>query len=331
MMCARAAVGLALVVALGAGPARAQGKHAATADALFREARAAMKSGNYKSACPKLAESHRLDPAAGTAINLADCQEKLGKLADALQAARDAVDLLKAGDHRIGPVKDQIAALEKRVPKLTVKLAPGTPEGTRVKRDDVELGEGSLNVALPVNPGEHWIVVVAPGRADSRTKVSLTEGASRTVVVEAGERRGAEAAAEPVASHDTVEPPRRTGPTSTTDSGSTQKTLGWVVVGGGAAFLVAAAYFRYQAGQNADEADKLCPTSPCAKADQYDALRDDEKSNMSLANVSVGIGLLAVAGGTTLVLLAPASPTPPTARGGSKPSSAWGFQLRGVW
>lgn len=166
----------------------AGGRDPAAADVLFREGRALMKNGDFKAACPKLAESQRLDPAPGTAINLGDCVEKLGKLADALQAYRDAMDLLPAGDRRIQPVGAQVAALEKRVPRLVVKLASGAPEGTRVTRGDVELGTESLGVALPVNPGEHWVVVEAPERQVARQKIALSEGQVRELLVAPGER-----------------------------------------------------------------------------------------------------------------------------------------------
>src|SRR5258706_15138092 len=66
----------------------------ATADALFRQGRQAMEAKNYADACQKFAESQKLDPAAGTAMNLATCEEKLGKLASAWQHWKEALDAL---------------------------------------------------------------------------------------------------------------------------------------------------------------------------------------------------------------------------------------------
>ena len=53
----------ALAVAAWALAAGAQPKDPVAAETLFREAREAAKKGDYAAACPKLAESQRLDPA----------------------------------------------------------------------------------------------------------------------------------------------------------------------------------------------------------------------------------------------------------------------------
>ncbi len=179
---------LALAWALLAGVAHAQPRDVAKADALFKEGRALMKNGDYETACPKLEESYRLDPAAGTGINLGDCFEKRGKVASALIAYQAARALLQPGDPRIGPVDREIAALEKRTPRLTIKLARGAPEGTTVKRDGREVGADSLGLAVPVNPGEHWVTVIAPRRRDGRTRVHIAEAQGQVVEVQVGPR-----------------------------------------------------------------------------------------------------------------------------------------------
>ena len=75
-------VALLLVVA----PARAQAPTSTdkvAAEALFEEGRRLVAAGSFVDACPKFADSQRLDPSPGTLLNLASCYEKLGRSATA--------------------------------------------------------------------------------------------------------------------------------------------------------------------------------------------------------------------------------------------------------
>jgi hypothetical protein len=177
-------VAVALSTAL---PAAADGTDPAAAAALFQEGRDAAKRGDYASACPKLADSYRLDPAPGTLLNLADCNEHLGKLASAWQLFQQAAEHLTPTDTRMPVAKQRIAALEARLPRLAVSLSADAPPGTKVTRDAVELGGGSLNTALPVDPGEHVVVATAPDREDRRYTVKVEQGKTERLVVEPGD------------------------------------------------------------------------------------------------------------------------------------------------
>lgn len=181
-----------VVLALGvarapAAAADGTGTDPAAAAALFQEGRDAAKRGDYAAACPKLADSYRLDPAPGTLLNLADCNEHLGKLASAWQLFQQAAEHLTPTDSRMPVAKQRIAALETRLPRLTVALSPSAPPGTRVTRDAVELGGGSLNTALPVDPGEHVVVATAPDRADRRYTIKVGQGQTERIEVEPGD------------------------------------------------------------------------------------------------------------------------------------------------
>ena len=177
---------LALLLSSTALPALAQPRDPAGAEVLYRAGRDAARKGDWATACPKLAESHRLDPAPGTLLNLADCEEHRGQLAQAWQHYIQVQGMMPKGDARQAFAKQRADAVDKRVPRLIVRLADGAPPGTRVTRDDTELGVPSLGVALPVDPGEHIVVAHADGRMDGRAQITLAEGDAREVTVAIG-------------------------------------------------------------------------------------------------------------------------------------------------
>ncbi|MBK8994514.1 MAG: hypothetical protein IPM35_02000 [Myxococcales bacterium] len=268
-----------------------------------------MKQGDYASACPKLADSQRLDPAAGTAINLGDCLEKLGKLADALQAHREALDLLQPGDKRIEPLKAQIATIERRAPRLTITLAPGAPSGTTVSRDGVLLGQGALGTALPTNVGPHEVIVTAPGYTERRFAATLAEGEGKTLEVSAGDPLAA--TTEPSPAHSSralpaMAPARDDGP----PRGATQRTLGWVLMGVGAVGLGVGVFELVQWQAADDRVKEECPVRPdgtygCGDLDKARADQDAARRDARISNAAFGVGAVAVVGGVVLLLTAP--------------------------
>lgn len=116
----------ALVFALAPAMARADGADREAADALFREGRLAADVGNYAVACPKFAESYRLDPAPGTLLNLGDCEENQGELALAQRHFRQLYDELPVADERKAIAGARARAVENRASRLLhdTKLRP---------------------------------------------------------------------------------------------------------------------------------------------------------------------------------------------------------------
>lgn len=172
-----------------AGSAAAQQHDPIAAESLFRDAREAFKKGDYQAACPKFAESNRLDPATGTLFNLADCEERAGKTASAWQHWRDVIDALRSntGDERYGIANQHATALEPRLPRLRIKWARSAFPNATVKRDGVELGAMSMDAALPTDPGAHTIEVTASGRKPAIFNVQAVEAKTTDVEVSVGD------------------------------------------------------------------------------------------------------------------------------------------------
>ena len=139
-----------------------------TAEALFAAGREALRRGDYRAAHTKFAESNRLDPAVGTVLNLAICEEHLGRLASAWQRYQEVIHALGPGDERLPIARTKAAAIDPRVPRLTIRLAPAAPADTKVMLGAGALTSASFGLALPRDPGKHEIVASADGRAPRR-------------------------------------------------------------------------------------------------------------------------------------------------------------------
>lgn len=295
------AFGLA-VVGFGAR-ANAEGTDPAAAEQLFMAGRTAMESGDYKTACDRFAESERLDPAAGTLINLADCLDRQGKIASAWQRWKEALDLLRPDDERRAAVTKRAAAMEARLPKLELRLSSRAPAGTVVERDDVELGAASYGISLPVDPGPHRVVVRAPSREPRKYAIDIHEGESSALEVEPG----APTAIEPVRAP--AEAPAavvtRTPRADLGSSSDAKRTWGFVGLGVGAAGLVVGGTAGVLAIMKKQEMDDDCPPVNGALACKSSAGVDAASSGKTfatVANIAVPIGLLGVAAGAYLLL-----------------------------
>ena len=132
----------------------------AAAEALFEQARAAMAAGSFDIACARFRDSDKLDPAVGTRFNLADCEERRGRVATAWSLFRGVLSELAQDDDRRPIAEERARALEPRVPYLKMVPSAGAPPGLRVRIDGVELGEGSFGVALPMDPGPHDLALI---------------------------------------------------------------------------------------------------------------------------------------------------------------------------
>jgi len=297
----RLAVVLFAAGALTASAARAQGSDPAAAADLFHEGRVAMSSQSYDVACAKFAESERLDPRVGTLINLAVCEEALGRVATARRYWEQATDLAKAtGDARVAYTTEQLGAIDRRVPRLTVRLGASAPPGTMAHRDDVELGPASLGTPLPVDPGTHSVFAVAAHHADGPvTVVEIQEGESKEVAVETGDALPEPAAEAPIVLPPGVAPERASGrPVSTTRIAAiTSGAAGIVGVGLGA-------YFGLQAVAHESGAPGICHGQTCNEQGATVRRGAIQSADESTAAFVVGGALLAA--GVVLWLVAPA-------------------------
>jgi hypothetical protein len=176
-----------MACALGVSSAHAQTANVAAAEALFRDGKARMAAKDYATACPKLADSYKLDPATGTLLALALCHERDGKVASAWGEYTDAVARSKREGRadREKAAQEKVVALEGKLSQLTIAVAPGvaaTP-GIEITRNSAPVGAGTLGTAVPVDPGSYAVEATAPRKKPWRGKVFVGASSDRQTLI----------------------------------------------------------------------------------------------------------------------------------------------------
>ncbi|MET0410133.1 MAG: hypothetical protein ABW217_02500 [Polyangiaceae bacterium] len=170
---------VALLVLAAPAVSAQEGPPPSSAEELFQAARALLKSGDLAAACPKFAESYRLEPATGTLLGVAACHEQQGLLASAwrefTQAAASAREEGRSDRETIA--LERAEALRPRLSTLIVWV-PGAVlqrEGFQIWHNAVPLDESQLNRLLPVDGGLHIIEAQAPGFVPFERRLSMAE------------------------------------------------------------------------------------------------------------------------------------------------------------
>jgi serine/threonine-protein kinase len=305
-------------VARAQPPNAAADDQAATAKSLFYEGRALMRDGNYALACPKLEESLRLDYGMGTEFNLADCNEKLGKIASAWSGFSNVATAARAQNQaaREKVARDRAQALEPRLPKLAIDVAmQPLPAHLEVKRDGVVIPASSFGNPGPVDPGPHQITATAPGRESWEGVANPGEGKTERITIPslapvvAAVAAPALVPALPVAAPAAAPPPSPAAPPEAsfpepiTEQSTLQRTIGWVVTALGVAGIGVAAGFGIDSMQKREAAKNHCAGDACDATGV--SLRDKAISSGNVATIAGIAGGAAALGGVVLVLTAP--------------------------
>lgn len=179
----------------------------ATAQALFDRGKKLMREGKLSEACSALEESQRIEARSGTALNLADCYERSGRLASAWSTFLEAATLAKTTGNtaREHGARERATALAPRLSNLVINApsAASTP-GLEIKRDGKLVGSAQLGLPLPADAGKHTVAAEAPGRKPWQSEVTVQSGASTATVTvpDLETDRAAAAAAAPAAPAD---------------------------------------------------------------------------------------------------------------------------------
>jgi hypothetical protein len=298
----------ALLPVVAPSPARADDIAARNlAEQLFSDGKKLMVEGKFEEACPKLAESQRLDPGGGTILNLAVCHEGQGRFASAYSEFKEAVGLARTdGRHdRETLATEHLTAIEPKVSHLTFAVEPKAEvSGLTIKLDGQALGRAAWSSPLPVDPGSHDITASAPGKVSRKASVQMAGIAdSKTVTIQALD----DAPASPAGASLPDSPPDATS----SEPSSGKRVAGFVVGGVGLAFLGVGAVFGVEALQKRHDSNASCNGDTCATQSGVD-LNDDAKRFATISDIGLGAGIVGLVVGTYLVATS----------GGSKPVPA---------
>lgn len=309
----RSAIALAVAMTIFPLASGAQDRKA-EAESLFEEARALMAKKSFVEACPKFAESYRLEPGLGTLLNLASCEEQLGNTATAWARYREALAVAtRASDtKRMKFARAHAEILEKKLSRLTVVVPEESRvTGLEVTRDGQPLGAASWGSALAVDPGEHVIEARAEGRQPFSTKVTLGADADQKSVTVPPLTMAPAVTTTAPSPTPTPTPARgNAGPSGRDDGGIDARfVVGWTFVGVGGLALLGGAIAGIAAISLDGEAKDHCPTDATCDRDGV-SLSSEANDAATGSTVAIGTGAAFVVAGIAVFLFWPKASAP---------------------
>lgn len=284
------------LAALSPAPARAQADASSRALAvqLFDEAEALLEKQQVAQACPKYAESYRLDPQLGVLIYLAECYEKNGQLASAWGSFREAEEIArKRGDARGEHARERAGALEPRLSYLVIKVPDeARVAGLEVLRDGAVLAPVLWGSRTAIDAGSHRVEARARGHKPWQVEVVVKEEGGSTALDVPRLAPG------PSASGATE---LDGGPAT---KGTSQRIAAIAVGGLGLAAVGAGGFFGLSAQSSYSDSKELCSDRGFCTP-RGTELRESAKSKALIATIATGAGAAALVTAGVLWFTAP--------------------------
>jgi hypothetical protein len=240
-------------------------------------------------AVDRLTRAEHLYHAPTTLERLAECQIELGRVVEGTE------NLQRVLREQLPPkppaafvyararAERALAAALPKIAKLRIVIGPPGVKAT-VLLDGEPVAPALLDVDRPTDPGEHKLEISAPGFAKSESSLTLAPGERRTLPV-ALARDGAEA---------TPAAPASPAPVLPEPPAPRSNTAGFVMLGVGAAGLVAGSVLGGVYFSRKNDFDSQCPGATCGPGA---SISEEEVGTLRAG----AIGALVV-GGTSLVI-----------------------------
>jgi hypothetical protein len=263
----------------------------------YREGVALEAAGNWAGALTKFQAVAAVKSTPRVRFHIGLCQEKLGRWNEALGAYKMAVT--EASRERAADVVKEAQAaaakIEGRIPRLTVRRAPGA-ESSTISVDGVELGAASIGTEMPVDPGTHTIEIAVTGRAPRKITVEVKEGEHKSVDAAAPDAEPSKPASTAASSA-----PAPAAVSSQTEPARKSKAGPLILTGVGVASLVASGvFYGLRQGALNDLKDKCGADLHCSESER--SIYDRGRTYTLVADVALGVGIAGVAAGAIWLL-----------------------------
>ena len=301
---AKSAPLVSLLLVLTKAHAEPSATDKAAAEALFDQGKELLRASRLDEACPKFAESQRLDPGVGTLLHLGDCYERTGRLASAWATFREASALARVGGDtkRDALAQQRFAKLEPLLPRLSVNVTE--VPGLVVTDGASTIAKASFGLAMPVDPGDHVVRASAAGYQDFQVTVHVGQGERQIVDVpaltkvapppEPARATKPDPAPPPLTQPET---PRNAEPQVAKRHVSTPTLVSFGVAGAG---IAAGTIFGVMSLSSTSSIKSACANNVCpsSRADDLSGAR----TNAWISDVGFGVAIVGAAVGTYFLL-----------------------------
>ena len=262
---------------------------------LFQEAFRDEQEKRYPEALEKFQRVAKVKESASVRYRIATVLAGMGRLRE----ARDMYRALAAAKPSLPPADEEIAdsaaeraaELDKRIPKLAIRVQDDPPEDVRVTIDGAPVPVSSTARTIELDPGDHVLSATARGSAPTEHTITLTDGGGEV-------------------SHTITFTTERSGDRQTSAE-TTSSAVPWIAIGGGAALLVTGSVLLLVREGLIDDINEACPNNICPTRlrDAVESDRADAKLFGPLGGSFAVLGLAEIGAGMYLLVRSPpASP-----------------------
>jgi hypothetical protein len=190
---------------------------------LFKEGDELQRAGKFTEALDKFGKAQQIFSAPTNLLRIAECQAALGHLVESTESYRAVVRTpLPAGSPpafqaAVDQARGELTQVEPRVPRLVVQVDPGTVPNPQMQIDGQAVPSALIGEPFPLDPGQHKVLVYAPGYASTEQSFVLKEHETKTLPVSLKAMSGVTyAAGTPGTGGTTPPPPPGDGSAATT-------------------------------------------------------------------------------------------------------------------